>query len=201
MQQHWNTIYQTKDTTQVSWYQDYPQTSMDLITSTDVKKDRPILDVGGGDSSLVDALLAQGYTDITVVDIASEALRKAQTRLGTRAQQMKWIATDVLQLPVDLQVDLWHDRATFHFLRTPEDIARYTEIAAQRINPHGYLIIGTFSLGGPQQCSGLPVSRHSEESIKRVFQAGFQHIRSFEEEHTTPFNTTQLFLWSMLQKI
>ena len=201
MEEHWNTIYRTKDTTRVSWYQDYPKTSFDLITTTNVEKSRPILDVGGGDSSLVDVLLASGYTDVTVVDIASEALRKAQRRLGAQAQQIRWIVADVLHMPDDLQVDIWHDRATFHFLRMQEDIARYAGNAAQHIKPHGYLVLGTFSLSGPQECSGLPVSRYSEETIKEVFRADFQHIRSFDEEHTTPFHTTQLFLWTILKKI
>lgn len=200
MEQHWNTIYRTKDTTQVSWYQGYPKTSLDLISATAVEKSRPILDIGGGDSSLVDALLAQGYTDVTVVDIASEALQKAQRRLGAQAQQVRWIVADVLQLPDDLQVDTWHDRAAFHFLRTQEDIARYASIAAEHIKPHGYLVLGTFSLRGPQECSGLPVSRYSEDTIKQVFRTDFEHIRSFEEEHTTPFQTTQFFLWTILQK-
>src|SRR5262249_37011210 len=117
MQLYWNTIYQTKDTTQVSWYQAYPQTSYDLIAASADEKSCHILDLGGGDSLLVDALLAQEYTNITVADIASEALYKAQTRLGTRAQQVRWIVADVLQLGGDLQVDIWHDRAAFHFLR------------------------------------------------------------------------------------
>ena len=201
MEHHWNTVYQTKDTTQVSWYQDYPKTSLDLITVTGVEKSRPLLDVGGGDSCLVDVLLASGYTDVTVVDIAALALEKAQSRLGAQAQQIRWIVADVLHLPDDLQVDLWHDRAAFHFLRMPEDIARYAENVAQHIKPHGYLVLGTFSLRGPQECSGLPVSRYSEETIKRVFRPDFQPIRSFEEEHTTPFHTTQFFLWTIFKKI
>ncbi len=201
MERHWNSIYRTKDTTQVSWYQDYPKTSLDLITATGIEKNRPLLDVGGGDSFLVDVLLASGYTDVTVVDIASEALRKAQRRLGAQAQQIRWIVADVLHLPDDLQVDLWHDRATFHFLRMQEDIARYAGNAAQHINPHGYLVLGTFSLRGPQECSGLPVSRYAEETIKQVFRPDFQHIHSFEEEHITPFHTTQHFLWTILKKI
>lgn len=201
MEQHWNTIYRTKDTTQVSWYQDYPKTSLELITATAVAKNRPLLDVGGGDSRLVDALLAAGYTDITIVDIASLALEKVQRRLGAQAEQIRWIVTDVLHLPDDLQVDVWHDRAAFHFLSTQDNIARYAGNAAQHINPHGYLLLGTFAIRGPQKCSGLPVSRYSEETIKQVFQPDFQHIRSFEEEHTTPFHTTQLFLWSIFKKL
>jgi len=201
MEHHWNAIYRTKDTTQVSWYQAYPKTSFDLIITTGIEKSRPLLDVGGGDSCLVDVLQASGYTDITVVDIASAALQKAQRRLGAQAQQIRWIVAGVLHLPDDLLVDIWHDRATFHFLRRPEDIARYAGKAAQHINRHGYLVLGIFSLRGPQECSGLPVSRYSQETIKEVFRPAFQPIRSFEEEHTTPIHTTQHFLWTIFKKI
>ncbi len=200
MQQHWNTIYRTKDTAQVSWYQEYPKTSLDLITATAVEKSRPILDVGGGDSRLVDVLLASGYTQLSVLDIAPLALRKAQTRLGAQARQVRWIVADVLHLPDDLQVDIWHDRATFHFLRVQEDITRYAGHAARHIKPHGSLVLDTFSVRGPHTCSGLPVARYSEETIKEVFHAYFEHIASFEEEHITPFRTAQFFLWTMLKK-
>lgn len=200
MKQHWDTVYQTKDTTQVSWYQDTPKTSVDLITSTGVEKSRPLLDVGGGDSHLVDVLRVSGYTDVTVLDISALALQKAQSRLGAQAQQIRWIVADVLHLPEDLHVDLWHDRATFHFLRRQEDIAQYVANATQHINSHGYLVLGTFSTRGPQECSGLPVSRYSQETLQEVFRPDFQLLRSFEEEHITPFHTRQSFLWTLFKK-
>ncbi|MBV9706953.1 MAG: class I SAM-dependent methyltransferase [Chloroflexi bacterium] len=201
MQQHWNNIYRTKDTTQVSWYQDYPKTSLELISATGVERSRPVLDVGGGDSRFIDVLLASGYTDITVFDIASEALRKAQSRLGMHAQQIRWVVADVLHLPDDLQVDIWHDRATFHFLRRQEEIVRYKAMAAEHINPQGYLVLGTFSTFGPEQCSGLPVSRYSQQTLQEVFLPDFEPLRSFEEQHTTPFRTTQPFVWTLFKKI
>ncbi len=202
LQQHWDTIYSTKDTsTEVSWYQADPSTSLDLITATGVAKNSPILDAGGGDALLVDRLLANGYTNVAVLDISPEALRKAQVRLGAQAQSVRWIAADVLAMPDDMQVDVWHDRAAFHFLTTPADISRYVANATRHIRQNGYLLLGTFSTRGPNECSGLPVAQYSEETIKQAIGSDFEHILSFEEDHTTPSHTTQVFLWSVFKRI
>jgi ubiquinone/menaquinone biosynthesis C-methylase UbiE len=202
LQEHWDAIYRTKDTTtEVSWYQATPLTSLGLIAATGIGKSQPILDVGGGDSRLVDALLARGYTDITVLDIAPEALRKAQERLGARARQVTWIVADILDIPADRHVAVWHDRAAFHFLTAPEEIAQYAATASRHIQQDGFLLLGTFSTRGPEECSGLPVAHYSEETINEIFRSGFRHIRSFEEEHITPFQTMQMFLWTMFKRI
>lgn len=199
--QHWEEIYQTKDTIrEVSWYQDAPKTSIDLILSTDTNKKCNIIDIGGGDSKLVDKLLELSFKNLFVLDISGEALEKAKMRLGDKAGLITWIETDILEFETDIRFDIWHDRAAFHFLTKKEDIESYVTIAEKLVKPNGYLIISTFSVSGPKKCSGLNIMQYSEDSIKKTFKKGFSHIRSFEETHTTPFNTKQNFLWSVFKK-
>ncbi len=199
--QHWENIYKTKDTTtEVSWYQGNPQTSVDLILSTGVDKVANILDVGGGDSKLADKLLEQGFKNVFVLDITGEALRKAQARLG-RAQLVTWIESDILRFETDTRFDVWHDRATFHFLTKKKDIRRYVELAGKFIKRGGYLIISTFSKEGPKQCSGLDITRYSEDTIKETVGKRFNLIKSFKEIHTTPFNTKQSFIYSVFKRL
>lgn len=198
---HWENIYQTKDTTtDVSWYQSYPQTSMDLILSTEVGKDGSLIDVGSGDSRLVDALLELGFNNLSMLDISAESLEKAKARLGDKAASITWIESDVLELDTSERFDVWHDRATFHFLTKGKDIARYIEIAGKLINPNGHLVISTFSINGPKQCSGLDITQYSEDLIKETFKKDFNHVKSFEETHTTPFGTEQNFLWTVFKR-
>jgi ubiquinone/menaquinone biosynthesis C-methylase UbiE len=202
LKQHWETIYKTKDTTkEVSWYQDDPHTSVDLILSTDINKDSNIIDIGGGDSKLVDALLKLGFKDISVLDISPTALTKAKKRLGQTANQINWIETDVLTFKTDLRFDVWHDRAAFHFLTKRTDIDGYVKTAGKLINPGGYLIISAFSTNGPTQCSGLDITQYSEDLLKRTFAKKFKHIKSFEQIHKTPFDTKQIFLCTLFKKL
>lgn len=199
--QHWEDIYQTKDTLHdVSWYQDIPKTSIDLILSTKTDKDGNIIDVGGGDSKLVDKLLEPGFKNVLVLDISAKALQKAKTRLGERAESVTWIEADILEFDTESRFDIWHDRAAFHFLTKEEDIARYVELAGKFIKPSGYLIVSTFSMNGPKKCSGLDITQYSEDSIKKTFQKDFIHARSFEEIHTTSFNTKQNFLFNLFKR-
>ena len=199
--QHWEKIYQTKDTArEVSWYQDTPKTSIDFILSTGVDKNANIIDIGGGDSRLVDRFLELGFKNIFVLDISVEALQKAKTRLGKKGKSVIYIEADILEFGTESRFDIWHDRAAFHFLTKEEDIVRYVEIAGKFIKPSGYLIMSTFSLNGPRKCSGLEVTQYSEDSIKKTFQKNFSHIRSFEEIHTTPFNTKQNFLFNLFKR-
>lgn len=198
---HWENIYQSKDTTrEVSWYQDFPKTSIDVIQSIGTDKSSNIIDVGGGDSKLVDKLLELGFNNIFVLDISGEALQKAKIRLGEKAKSITWIDTDILEFDTESRFDIWHDRATFHFLTKMEDITRYVEIAVKLIKPNGYLIMSTFSVDGPKKCSGLDITQYSEDSIKRIFEKDFNHLKSFEETHTTPFDTKQNFLFSIFRK-
>ena len=199
--QHWENIYQTKDTVHdVSWYQNVPKTSIDLILSTGIGINGNIIDVGGGDSRLVDKLLELGFKNISVLDISAQALQKAKMRLGKKAELITWIEADVLEFDTESHFDIWHDRAAFHFLIKKEDIAHYVKIAGKFIKQGGYLIISTFSVNGPKKCSGLEISQYSEDSIKKTFQKDFSHIRSFEEIHTTPFNTKQNFLFNLFKR-
>ena len=199
--QHWEKIYQTKDTVcEVSWYQDTPKTSIDLILSTGVDINANVIDIGGGDSRLADNLFELGFKNIFVLDISAESLQKAKTRLGEKGKSVIYIEADILEFDTESRFDIWHDRAAFHFLTKEEDIVRYVGIAGKFIKPNGYLIISTFSMNGPQKCSGLEITQYSEDSIKKTFQKDFSHIRSFEEIHTTPFNTKQNFLYNLFKR-
>lgn len=200
--QHWEGIYEAKDTTrEVSWYQNNPETSTNLILSTDVDRDGNIIDIGGGDSKLVDKLLSLGFKNIFVLDISARALQKAKNRLGEKAELITWVDKNVLDFDTSSRFDIWHDRAAFHFLTREEDIARYVKIAEKLTKQNGHLIISTFSKNGPKKCSGLYITQYSENSIKKVFEKRFDHVRSFEETHITPFNTKQIFLWSIFKKV
>lgn len=199
--QHWEEIYKTKDTTrEVGWYQRVPKTSLDLIQSTNIDKNSTIIDIGGGDSNLVDELLKRGFKNIFVLDISGASLEKAKTRLGERAKSVTWVDSDILDFDTDARFDVWHDRGAFHFFSEKRDISRYVEIAGTLIKPQGYLIIATFSIHGSKRCSGLDVTQYSEDSIKKTFSKDFNHVRSFEETHVTPFNTNLIFLFSVLQR-
>lgn len=199
--QHWETIYASKDTTkEVSWYQDDPRTSIELILATGVEKSGNIIDIGGGDSQLVDKLLERGFKNLFVLDISSQAIKKAKERLGDKVESVTWIESDVLEFEINIHFDVWHDRAAFHFLIKREDIAKYVETAGRYIKPGLYLIISTFSINGPKKCSGLDITQYSEDSIKRTFGEKFNHIKSFEQVHTTPFETKQNFIWSVFQR-
>lgn len=200
--QHWEKVYQEKDTTrEVGWYQDVPKISINLIQSTRVDKNGYIIDIGGGDSKLVDNLLEFGFKNIIVLDISSKALQKAKVRLGEKAESVTWVETDILEFDTKLRFDLWHDRAAFHFLTEKEDIARYVKIAGKLIKPGGYLIVSTFSTNGPKKCSGLDITQYSENSIKKTFGNDFNLMRSFEEAHITPFNTKQNFLFNIFKRV
>ncbi len=199
--QHWEKIYQTKNTVhEVSWYQDTPKTSIDLIVSTGVDENANIIDIGGGDSRLVDNLLELGFKNIFILDISAKALQKAKTRLGGKGKSAIYIEADILEFDTESRCNIWHDRAAFHFLTKKEDIVRYVENAGKIIKPSGYLIIATFSMNGPKKCSGLDIMQYSEDSIKKTFQKDFSHIRSFEEVHTTPFDTKQNFLFNLFKR-
>lgn len=198
---HWENIYATKQPHEVSWTQDIPATSLDFLYRAGVSKDSPIIDVGGGESKFVDFLLRDGYTDITVLDISEHALKHTQTRLADQAKKIKWIASDVLDFQPDRKYQLWHDRATFHFLTGEGDIDQYVSLAARHIMPDGFMMVGTFSEKGPTKCSGLPVKRYSESLLTNVLANHFKKIGCITEDHETPFHTIQNFLFCSFKKI
>ena len=197
--QHWENVFETKNLDEVSWYQINPKTSIDLISSTNPNKDAEIIDVGGGDSNLIDKLIGLEFKNVSVLDVSSKALEKSKQRLGEKAKIVKWIETDLREFKTKDRYDVWHDRAVFHFLTSEKDINRYVELVKKFLKPKGYLIISTFSLEGPEKCSGLNVKRYSNDSIKKIFNE-FKHIKSSEEIHHTPFQTTQSFIWNVFKK-
>lgn len=198
MQQHWDNVYITREPNQVSWTQDIPTTSLDFIHSFGLTKTAKIIDIGGGDSKLVDYLLNEGFENITVLDISAQALEKAKKRLGSNAAKINWIVSDITEFKPTTTFDIWHDRATFHFLTTKEQVAKYLELAKSAVK--GYLTIGTFSKKGPEKCSGLPITQYSETDLTTALQKGFEKIRCITEDHITPFATTQNFLFCSFKR-
>ena len=195
---HWEAVYENKRPDQLSWTQEVPSTSLDFIASVGASKTAKIIDIGGGDSKLVDCLLAQGFENITVLDISEKALDKAKFRLGANAEKVNWVVADITDYAPDSPFDIWHDRATFHFLTTTEQVSRYLATARQSIS--GFMTIGTFSTLGPTTCSGLPIKQYSEESLTASLKNGFAKIRCVLEDHQTPFNTTQNFLFCSFKR-
>lgn len=195
---HWETVYETRQPNEVSWTQAVPKTSLNFIQSFKLPKTAKIIDVGGGDSKLVDYLIDEGYKDITVLDISETALQRAQQRLGGKASQIKWVVSDVTEFIPDDSYDIWHDRATFHFLTTTAQINRYLSVARSSVS--GYLTIGTFSENGPKKCSGLQTRQYSEEELQEQLSSGFDKIRCLTEDHITPFNTMQNFLFCSFKR-
>lgn len=198
-QSHWDQVYSTKALEQSSWYQPRPSISLDFIQQFSLAKDAAIIDVGGGDSLLVDHLLDLGYQNISVLDISSKALERAQNRLGQRAKAVKWICADAAQFEPTEPYNFWHDRAAFHFLTDPADIQRYAQTAAQAIKPGGLLVIGTFSEQGPKKCSGLEIKQYSEAGLVQVFGKAFQKIHCQQVDHSTPTQTIQQFTFCAFQ--
>lgn len=189
----WDNIYKTKSSDQLSWTQRVPQTSLDLINACNLSKDSAIIDIGGGDSHLVDHLVALGYADITVLDISEEALQRSKARLGEKAAGIKWIVSDVLTYhPVNMY-NLWHDRAAFHFLTEERQIKTYVNTLENSVTTGGFVVIGTFSDAGPDYCSGLPVRKYNAEHLANALGQNLQMIDCISADHLTPFNTMQNF--------
>ena len=195
---HWKNIYQTKNPNEMSWHQEKPNTSLGLIIEIGLNKDAKIIDVGGGDSKLVDNLLDMGFTNISVLDISSNALERAKKRLRDKADSVKWIVSDIREFETKDKYDLWHDRAVLHFLTADEDINKYMSNIRLLLKYNGYLIVSIFSLNGPKRCSGLDIKQYSEDSIKKLFY-DFEHIKSFEEKHLTPWGDSQIFICSVFK--
>jgi len=195
---HWETVYETKKPDQVSWTQDVPTTSLDFIHSFKLPKTAKIIDIGGGDSKLVDFLVNEGFENVTVLDISAKALDKAKKRLGENAKKINWVVSDITDFEPNTTFDVWHDRATFHFLTTTEQVAKYMETARKSVN--GFLTIGTFSENGPTKCSGLTIKQYTEDSLTTELKNGFEKIRCLTEDHTTPFQTTQNFLFCSFKR-
>lgn len=197
---HWEAIYRNKRLQEVSWYQSIPETSLNFFKAYTIPKEAPILDIGGGDSLLVDYLLEMGYKNITVLDISDSAINRAKSRLGESAKRVEWIISDIVDFQPQHSYDVWHDRAAFHFLTEENEINTYLKLVEKWLRPNGYLFIGAFSVQGPKKCSGLEIQQYSENTLTQKFNKGFKQMDCFTHVHHTPFNTQQEFLYCSFQR-
>ena len=191
--EHWDNIYSTKSLQEVSWHQPIPKISLDFILSLDLAKDSPIIDVGGGDSFLVDSLLNEGYTDLTVLDISKVAIERAKIRLAKNANKINWIVSDIINFFPERKYSIWHDRAVFHFLRKEKEINSYLKSLNSGTATDGRLVLGTFAENGPTRCCALDVKRYSFNDLERKIGDKFHIEKTINSIHQTPFKTEQSF--------
>jgi SAM-dependent methyltransferase len=199
--EHWENVFSTKSETEVSWYQKEPKSSIQLIQSCNVAKDAKIIDIGGGDSYLIDSLIDLGYTNLFLLDISAAAIERAKIRLGENAKNVTFIISDSLHFQSDEKFDIWHDRASFHFFTDAIDIEKYKANVIANTNQNAHFIIATFSEEGPLKCSALPITQYSVEKMEAVFGADFELQNCFTEDHVTPFDTVQNFIFCHYKKV
>jgi SAM-dependent methyltransferase len=198
---HWERVYATKQPTDVSWYQAEPTRSLELLRELGAGPETAVVDVGGGDSTLVDAVVAAGLGRVTVLDVSGAALARARARLGPRAGEVTWVEADVTRAELPPRAfDVWHDRAVFHFLTEPDDRARYAAVAASALRPGGALLVATFAPDGPTRCSGLEVVRYGADSLARELGDAFALARDFADVHHTPAGAEQRFTVAVLRR-
>jgi hypothetical protein len=197
---HWDTVYTSKSETELSWFQEKPETSLNLIRQTGASSQSAIIDIGGGASRLVDALLHAGFRSLAVLDLSDAALAAARARLGADPSRIDWIVSDVTQWNPSRQYDVWHDRAAFHFLTDPTDRAAYLARLRRALSLAGHAIIGTFAMDGPEKCSGLPVQRYDAETLQKTLGEDFKLVDSHREAHTTPWGSTQSFQFASFRR-
>jgi len=197
---HWENVYQSKNENQVSWYQKVPVKSIDMINSLNLNFESKIIDVGAGESRLVDNLLKLGFKNITVLDISSKSIEKTKNRLGKYSNLVNWIVSDIVDFKPLENYDLWHDRAAFHFLTEKSKINKYVDLVNSSINSKGNLIMSTFSKNGPLKCSGLQITQYDKISMKELFKENFKLLHSEVSTHDTPFNTKQEFIFNIFSK-
>lgn len=199
LKEHWETIYKTKQANEVSWTQEVPAVSLGFIHKFNIPRTARIIDIGGGDSKLVDFLLAEGYDNVSVLDISEAAIRRAKERLGKDADKVKWIISDILDFQPVEKYDLWHDRAAFHFQTDPDKIEKYLKIVKNAVD--GMVIIGTFSVDGPKKCSGLEIRQYDEDGMKEKFEkSDFKIVECKREDHITPAGAVQNFIFCSFMK-
>jgi 2-polyprenyl-3-methyl-5-hydroxy-6-metoxy-1,4-benzoquinol methylase len=199
--EHWERIYSTKSPDSVSWFQERAEQSLRIIRETGSPRSVAVIDVGGGASVLVEDLLNDGYSDITVLDLSAAALDTARKRLDQRAKEIKWIEADITNADLPYHAyDIWHDRAVFHFLTSTEQRRAYVDAVMRSVKPGGHVIVATFAEDGPMQCSGLPIVRYSAGELHAEFGAAFTLLQHEKEEHHTPFGTTQKFVYCYCRK-
>jgi SAM-dependent methyltransferase len=199
-QAHWENVFATKPDEAVSWFEPVPETSLRLIRSCGLSPDASIIDVGAGTSRLPDALLAEGFSNITVLDISAAALARTKARLGHRADVLRFVVADITKWQPKIAVDLWHDRAMLHFLTEETERMAYANAVRRAVEPGGFVVISGFAPDGPERCSGLPVLRASQNSIAGLLGPDFDLIEAFEEEHQTPRGGRQVFVFTRFQR-
>jgi len=197
---YWENIYQTKDTSKVGWFQPQPLLSMSLITELRLNKNSKVIDIGGGDSNLIDHLLKNKYQNPTVLDISAKAIEKAKQRLGEKSVDVEWIVSDIRDFEPVNKYNLWHDRAAFHFLTENVDIEKYLMLTKKSIVKGGFMIMGTFSDKGPNTCSGLPVRQYSLDELENLFAGDFRTIKRFNIDHVTPSGQAQNYSFCVFSK-
>lgn len=190
---HWENIYTTKSLEEVSWHQPIPTTSLHFFKDNNISLDAKIIDIGGGDSLLIDHLLEMGYTNLTVLDISASAIERAKKRLQEKAIQVTWIVSDVTEFQPIESYEFWHDRAVFHFLTEATEIEKYQNLVASALHVKGTFVVGTFSEKGPLKCSGIEITRYSEAALVTCFESNFEAVEQFQVNHDTPFGTVQNF--------
>ena len=200
-QAHWQNVYQTKAEQTVSWFQETPDISLDLIHATGVDKGASIIDIGGGASRLVDALMSEGFKAVSVLDLSEKALATSKSRLGPRSARAQWIVADVTRWHPNQTYDVWHDRAALHFLTDPKDRAAYVDRVLRAVRVGGHVIIGTLAPDGPERCSGLPVVRHDAATLGELLGPSFALAETQRHDHQTPSGAIQRFQFSRFQRV
>ncbi|MCC5816155.1 MAG: class I SAM-dependent methyltransferase [Leptospira sp.] len=198
---HWENVYNSKKLEEVSWFQPKPETTLSFLSTYKVPLSARIIDIGGGDSYLVDHLLDLGYTNVSVLDISEKALERVKARLAERAKLVQWIVSDAAKFVPDVEYDFWHDRAAFHFLTDPSDIAHYVESAKKGIRKGGNLVVGTFSDKGPLKCSGLEIRQYTKDSMVATFGEDFNLLDSNVLDHKTPGGNVQNFIFCGFERV
>jgi 2-polyprenyl-3-methyl-5-hydroxy-6-metoxy-1,4-benzoquinol methylase len=198
---HWENVYRTKGEREVSWFQETPASSLELIRSVGATRASAVIDIGGGASRLVDALVAEGYEAVTVLDLSESALAATKTRLGQTTAGVTWIVADVTKWKPTQRYDVWHDRAAFHFLTDAADRSAYVECLRETLRPGGYAVIATFALDGPERCSGLPVIRYDAASLGEVLGDAFNLAETRRHDHHTPMGSMQRFQFSVFRRV
>lgn len=198
---HWENVYTSKSENEVSWFQESPAPSLALIAGIGAASHSAIIDIGGGASRLVDHLIAQGFSDVTVLDLSAAALQAAKARLGERASRAQWLVADATTWQPPRTYDVWHDRAAFHFLTEEKDRAGYIVRLKQGLKIGGHAIIATFALDGPEKCSGLPVMRYDATRLAQTLGSGFKLLQSRHSDHATPWGSHQHFQFSVFERV
>ncbi|PAJ71647.1 SAM-dependent methyltransferase [Pseudoalteromonas sp. NBT06-2] len=199
---HWENVYTNKSSEEVSWFQSHSTKSLELINTTDLSFSTSLIDVGGGASVLVDDLIKLGYSNLQVLDLSSAALKTAQERLGEASKRVKWIEADIIGNNLKaLKIDLWHDRAVFHFLTKKVERQKYVHNLTHALNKNGHVIIATFADDGPKKCSGLEICRYNKDTLAAELGERFVLVSHHKETHNTPFHTKQNFIYCHFMKV